>query len=63
MKVVIENSLGPHLVAKIYHDVKLVIIAPMIYVLTNSAHFFLYLICYNSVRMKDELTFKIFVVL
>lgn len=35
MKVVIENSLGPQLVAKIYHDVKLVIIAPMIYVLTK----------------------------
>ena len=57
MKVVIENSLEPQLVDKIYHDVKLVIVAPM------SAHFFLYLICQNSVRMKDELTAKIFMVL
>lgn len=30
MKVVIENSLEPQLVDKIYHDVKLVIVAPMI---------------------------------
>ncbi len=46
MKVVIENTLEPQLVDKIiYHDVRLVIIAPMIYVLTISAHFFLYLIC------------------
>jgi hypothetical protein len=45
MKVVIENTLEPQLVDGIYHDVKLVIIVPMIYVLTISAHFFLYLIC------------------